>query len=243
MIRKYTEECYVCDNCGEIMDDDCDIYDITTKSDIRNIAPYHGDWIEDGDKHYCSDCYEIKGDDVILKTNNMVTKEPKINESETKELKQLFKCKDEVLYRCKVKFGEHFWTYGIFSHYEYVNNKTYAVVSGTCGMDITKWDFIPYEGNEHLVGTQLELESEEGIKLEEGELLIVTDFLDRLSKGLGHLKRITEIQDNCFVSSDFGESRYKYAIRFSDFNPNDMEETQKHILCVKNGKVVMLYKD
>lgn len=100
------------------------------------------------------------------------------------------------------------------------------------------YEILPYEGNEHLVGTPNEPEEE--IKLQEGEWIVAFDNLEKFNKGeAGAIRLFRHILENWFQTDGWS---WNYAIRFSDFNPNDMEETRKHILCVKNGKVVR-YKE
>ena len=161
------------------------------------------------------------------------------------------------------------------------------------------FEILPYEGNEHLVGTNdepkvplseketqdaywancseeekknlrssynefykndkrgraileqfcgkhnLQVELEEDIKLEEGEWLIANDREYPLKIGHGSLGRCIGVEGNTFVEyNPFGGKglKYNYAIRLKDFNPNDMEETRKHILYVRNGKIIR-YKE
>ena len=141
-----------------------------------------------------------------------------------------FKCKDEVIYR--IPGGE--WYYGIFSHYKSqgLHLKT-AVINGN-HYNLETVDILPYEGNEHLVGTTDSPEEE--VRLEEGETLLCTskNGLSLIDEGLDvfHLRRYKSIHTNLF------NGEWSFAIKFSDFNPNDMEETKAKILCVKNGKIV-----
>ena len=68
-MKKYISiEHYFCDGCGEIMDDECDMYDISDKNNIDMLDPHEGDWIEHGESHYCPDCYEVKNHSVFIKT-------------------------------------------------------------------------------------------------------------------------------------------------------------------------------
>ena len=152
-----------------------------------------------------------------------------------------FKCKDEVIYRFKGGPGLGLpepWIYGIFSHYKKDGS---IVVNGNCYQE-TVMDILPYEGNEHLVGTTDEPEEE--VKLEKGEYVFVCDRVSSFAE-----EWILRIFDGCWSGIIYAFNNvmpslagWKYAIRFKDFNPNDMEETKKHILCVKGGKIVK-YKD
>lgn len=149
-------------------------------------------------------------------------------------MEKKFKCKDEVIYRSKIEYGNHHWTYGIFSHYEHYQDVTFASL-GCLSLNINDWDILPYEGNENLVGTS-DSPDEEMI-LEEGELIIVSSNDSRiLSECLGILERFKEVDENRFISKDY--DKYEYAIRFRDFDPSNMEETRKHILAVKNGRII-----
>ena len=127
------------------------------------------------------------------------------------------------------------WTPDIYSYYNENKNKHWCLSFGWLEED----QILPYEGNEHLVGTTDEPEEE--IKLEEEEWLMVSssdDFLPcdwQLYKFVGLDESDDYLLANKYV---WRPSKWEYAIRFSDFNPNDWEETKKHILCVKNGKVV-----
>lgn len=147
-----------------------------------------------------------------------------------------FKCKDEIL--LKYKLDESVWFHAIFSSYS--NANTHIIISGGFKYSLDSYDILPYKGNKHLVGTTDEHYEE--IKLEKGEYMWFSDntSLSYMEKWLP--KRFEEIDiDNYFISYDaYRETKYQwsYAIRFSDFNPNDMVETKKHVLCVKNGKVV-----
>ena len=145
---------------------------------------------------------------------------------------KVFKPYDRVLTRSQfVSAGV--WMADLYSHYS--NGKHYIM-----GMSqIDDPNIIPYEGNEHLLGTTDEMDEE--VRLEEGEKIICSDFIERMNSGKGSLEDFERVVNNRFYSkTDF--NGYSYAIRFSDFNPNDMEETKKHILCVKEGKIIK-YKD
>ena len=122
------------------------------------------------------------------------------------------------------------WRAAFYSHYDPINFHHY-----TTGGPIK--DVIPYEGNECFLG--IIEEPDEEVKLEEGECVICFDDMECFNKSqstsLSLFKYTIRYQ---FFTID--NQIYKYAIRFSDFNPNDMEETRKHILCVKCGRVVRL---
>ena len=133
--------------------------------------------------------------------------------------KVLVKQCDDAVWGCK------FYSHWIGDLHEHIT---------TDGMDVADEDILPYEGNEHLVGTTTN-EPEEEVTLEEGEyLFVINDIVETPTWwNLIHLDFV-----NRYAFFDVEGGKWYYAIRFSDFNPNDMEETKKHILCVKNGKVV-----
>ena len=101
-------------------------------------------------------------------------------------------------------------------------------------IELRHYDILPFEGNFHLVGTSNMPEEE--VELKNGEIVVVSDSIEYMLKGFGNIRIFRGI-DCGFVrisSSQF----YSYCIPFSKFNPNDLEETRKHILCVKDGKLV-----
>lgn len=127
------------------------------------------------------------------------------------------------------------WNIDFYSHYnnKYKCHETYSA-------SIQNEDrILPFEGNEHLVGTTDEPEEE--VKLEEGEwvmaFLYISDFPFEC-----HLRKFESTKKEHIKAQDGSWSPiWPYCIKFSDFNPNDIEETKKHILCVKNGKIVRYY--
>lgn len=144
-------------------------------------------------------------------------------------MEKKFKCKDEVIYRRNYEEDE--WTYGIFSHYH--DNFRNAVVNGVY-ITLDSWDILPYEGNEHLVGT--DQNTDEEVRLEEGEYLMGCCEIELEHPQYWNIgKYVKNLHKDCFLT-DCGS--YIYAVKFSDFNPSNMEETKKHILCVRNGKIV-----
>lgn len=148
-----------------------------------------------------------------------------------------FKPFDKVLVRNEYNDGNK-WTVDLYSHY---SDDHHVCV----GMPLAKDnDILPYEGNEHLVGTTDEPEEE--IKLEEGEWVMVSDenSLFPCNWELRYFGYTDETRFRAYYTElqiatrSSRTIKWKYAIRFSDFNPYDMEETKKHILYIKNGKVV-----
>lgn len=144
-----------------------------------------------------------------------------------------FKPFDKVLVRRESRPNEIVdWRADIFSH---IDNDGFYV---TIGLGIvTKNDILPYEGNEHLVGTTDEPEEE--VELRKGEWVMVSDEKS-IDPELWRLRRFDGFGSTirAFNNANGWLCTWGYAIKFSDFNPNDMEETKKHILCVKNGKIV-----
>ena len=150
-------------------------------------------------------------------------------------MEKKFKPFDRVL----VREGKQWpWRATFYSHYNPITYHHYT----TSGAPIN--EILPYEGNEHLVGTSDEPDEE--VRLEEGEWVMYAFgglvSIYPLDYKLGKFIKINE-GDNTITIQDSdavrGSSKF---IKFSDFNPNDMEETSGHILCVKNGKIVR-YKD
>lgn len=159
-------------------------------------------------------------------------KNKKTMENKHKEFKPF----DRVIYRLTYS-NPTTWHCGIFSDYNEQNNHI-TLCSGFAFL-LANYEVLPYEGNEALVGTTDDPEGE--IKLEEGEYIMVADEVNT-SQYRWVLKNFAKIHDShdCFRAHalDGNEYNWAYAVRFSDFNPSDMEETRKHILCVRNGRIV-----
>ena len=141
-------------------------------------------------------------------------------------MEKKFKPFDKVL----VRDHEDVWHCDIYSHYN-ENAKGHVTLSI---FDVSDIHILPYEGNEHLVGTT-DYPDEE-VRLEEGELIFVDDTISD-DIVLWNFTRFAQVSSSDSFATKFGNI-FKYAIRFSDFNPNDMVATKAKILCVKNGKVV-----
>ena len=152
------------------------------------------------------------------------------------ETNKKFKCKDEVIYRSP----DSEWYYGIFSHYQSQGLCFKRAIINGNHYDLKTIEILPYEGNEHLVGT--DLPAEEEIRLEEGEWVMYAFgglvSIYPLDYNLGKFIKINEGDNNITIQDSDAVRGISKFIRFSDFNPNDMEETSRHILCVKGGKVV-----
>ena len=151
-------------------------------------------------------------------------------------MEKKFKCKDEVIFRRKISFGNgtlYTWDYGVVTY----EDKGIIHLVGGIYVSYREYDILPYEGNEHLVGTPDSPYGERmEVELEEGEIIFASNDRNMLYDCIGVLERFKEVSGNKFVSYNY--DKYDFAIRFSDFNPKDMEETEKHILCVKNGRIV-----
>lgn len=96
---------------------------------------------------------------------------------------------------------------------------------------------LPFEGNEHLVGTKYKPEEE--VELKKGELVYVFDSIENIEDFIIGLRKFAGICGDTILSKN--KINWKYCIPYSKFNPNDMEETKKHILCVKNGILVKAF--
>lgn len=145
-----------------------------------------------------------------------------------------FKPYDRVL----VRDGRGIWQVDFYSHWS-EEWKQHVTLAFGDGLKIDDKDIIPFEGNEQLVGKLAE--PEEGIELERGEWLMVSDSAEEISS-FAAIRRFFAHASNYFfveaIEAPEIKIHYSFAIRFSDVNPNDMEETRKHILCVRNGKVM-----
>lgn len=135
-----------------------------------------------------------------------------------------FKPFDRVLVRLTNR-----WICDLYSHYN--NDKScHVVISGT---GIKDENILPYEGNEGLLGTTHEPDEE--IELKHGEWIVLFDE-DEMGYPPFLVGQFTGLYKNKFNANDICEK--ELAIRFSDFNTNEMEETTKHILCVENGRII-----
>lgn len=133
--------------------------------------------------------------------------------------------------RVLVRDVNPYWSCDLYSHF----NSDSETHETTALRNVEDNDIIPYEGNEELIGTTEEPEEE--IKLKEGEWIACSDKIERMQSGQCTMEIFGDIREGGFATKDL-DWIYTFCIRFSDFNPSDMEETRKHILCVKNGKVV-----
>lgn len=152
---------------------------------------------------------------------------------------KVFKPYDKVLIRVD---SDDVWENDFYAYFiDEIN--AHVTISYQRGIPIKDEDILPYEGNEYLLGTTDEPEEE--VKLEKGEWLMLSSKPSNLPYNWT-LKAFFDIQNstNSFLAtaSDNIPYRWDYCIKFSKFNPNDMEETKKHILCIKDGKIVRYKK-
>lgn len=139
-------------------------------------------------------------------------------------MEKKFKAFDRVL----TKYGK-VWVADIYSNY-IEENKLHLTLRGTSYDS----DILPYEGNEHLVGTTDSPDEE--VMLEEGEYLVCFDCMDYFEAKDFCLSPFNALRESTVRTKD--GNNWNLFIRFKDFDPSNMEETKKHILCVKNGKIV-----
>ena len=149
-----------------------------------------------------------------------------------------FKPYDRVLVRDSYALNTS-WHCDYYSDYGYsVADEEYRHYSASGGR-YKDSDILPYEGNEHLLGSTDEPEEE--IKLEVGEWVMVCNEPQILAERWA-IKQFQYITPYDTFKTSSSKTSWAYAIRFCDFNPNNWKETKKHILCVKDGKVVR-YKE
>ena len=101
-------------------------------------------------------------------------------------------------------------------------------------------NIVAYNGNEHLLGT---INKPEEIVDLRGEYIIAFNTLKDINKDNSNgilCKYRYIIGDGFSVPGE--QFSYSYCIKLSDFNPNDIEETRKHILHIKNGNIVKYKK-
>lgn len=138
--------------------------------------------------------------------------------------------------RVLVRDGQDQWQIDFYSHWSKEKEQHITLAYGS-GLELTDRDVLPYEGNENLLGTTHEPEEE--IKLEVEEWLLCGDTPSDIPTYWTLTQFLKTLKAKFFCVNSY---RWAFAIRFVDFNPDDMEETMKHILCVRNGKIVR-YKE
>lgn len=144
------------------------------------------------------------------------------------ENKHKFKPFDKVW----VRDHEEVWQPDLYGFWDKGRDRHQTMIN----YGIADSDILPYEGNEHLIGTTDDPDEE--IAIENGEYCFGA-YRDDCTKLVNwQLFQFDCIDSDCQFKERFGKGRYfDLAFRFSDFNP-DMDELRKHILCVKNGRIV-----
>lgn len=66
-IEKIDAYICTCDNCGEVFTYDDLIPSTGDEVEIDNMVRNDGEWIKDNGKYYCTECYEIHGEDYFIK--------------------------------------------------------------------------------------------------------------------------------------------------------------------------------
>lgn len=143
---------------------------------------------------------------------------------------KIFKPFDKVL----VREMNPIWSCDLYSHYN-SNSRTHETITLR---NIEDDDILPYEGYEHLAGTSQE--PEEIIEFKEGEFLLCSVDINQIKLGFGTIGTFHGYNyDQVVIKTDtiINHCGFEYFIRFSEFNPSDMEETRKHILCLRYGRV------
>lgn len=151
--------------------------------------------------------------------------------------KQTFKPFDRIIIKPKVDYG--IWYCDLFSYYCQEDNNYFFTIGGNKeGYGFEDVDILHYAGNEYLVGTS-DMPEEE-VELKEGELVFAFDTIDNFEEYMMVLRKFLGIYEDTIIGNSM---HWKYCLPFSKFNHNDLEETKKHILCVKNGKLVKYKED
>lgn len=142
----------------------------------------------------------------------------------TKENMKQFEPYDKVL----IRFSDNTWRARLFSHKDKYDN--YTVTSGGA---VKEKDIIPFEGNEHLLGTNEN--PEEGIILDKEERIICSDNIEVLINGGGYITKFSDIDEDNNLIIDVYINQWFFCIPFSEFEEKNSEHD---ILCVRNGKLV-----
>lgn len=135
-----------------------------------------------------------------------------------------FKCKDEVIYRTHKKTE---WMYGIYSYQGTFNHFLVGDILVKFGIG----DVLPYEGNEHLVGTTDEPEKP---LLFEGQIVLAfCDFDELLNHDLvmGKFKGVDEKIDMILIEGSKG-THFRYCVPFSKFDSFDYGATKAEVIMV-----------
>lgn len=140
---------------------------------------------------------------------------------------------DKIIFRQIVNKGER-WKCGFYSH----ENTEYVVLINDISINKAFYEILPFEGNEELVGTTKNVE--ESITIEPGTPIFLSDCL-REELDYWTLDKF-EVTDDDYISGQYGAINI-YCILFSDFDPNNMKETLKKAMTIKNNKLVMCEDD
>ena len=140
-----------------------------------------------------------------------------------------FKPFDKVL----VKDGYGVWGCDLYSHWD-KNKKSHCTVGFWCCVNISDEEILSFEEYSHLLGTFDSPDKE--VRLEEGEYLVCFDCMDYFEAKDFCLSPFNALRESTVRTKD--GNNWSLFIRFSDFNPNDMEAMKAKILCVKGGKIV-----
>ena len=145
-------------------------------------------------------------------------------------MEKKFKTFDRVL----VKDTDGKWQIDLYAYW----NEAYKIhhtMSYGGGLDIRDDEILPFDEYSHLLGTTDS--HDEDVRLEDGEWCIFFDIFEIVKEGKhGVFGRFQKINGAWLFDSH--NMNWSYAIRFKDFDPSNMEETKKHILCVKNGRII-----
>lgn len=160
---------------------------------------------------------------------------------ETKTLK-VFKPYDKVLLTAKdpQNYG---WFCAMFSHY-LNGNYAFRLMGGKI-CNLSEYDILPYEGNEHLIGTSDA--PEEPVYISTGEWVmaymgtgVFGTSTDPSAYKMCCFRSISDddrilVFNQCICSEPI---EVAYIIPFSKFNPTDMATTVKYALVAKNGTLI-----
>ena len=139
-----------------------------------------------------------------------------------------FNAFDKVIIKSQI---DECWSCDLYSHLDKDTGMHETI--NRCGLKDE--DILPYEGNEELVGKTDSPEEE--VRLEEGEWIICFGNMSDVEEDDDYcLAKFIRVQEAKIYASN--KIKWDYAIRFKDFDPSNMEETRKHILEVRNGKIV-----
>lgn len=146
-----------------------------------------------------------------------------------------FKPFERILIKIKSNYlsNAYKWTCCEFSHYD---DNFICLVVGV-SHDLSSVDVLPFAGNENLAGTS---DMPETIELKNGEYIMACkDDIEYIMPSFWKFRIFKGVDRLCIKTNT--DEDYALCVQFSKFNPKDMAETMKHILCVKNGKLVKAF--